>query len=280
MADLLASLRNVFGQRPVGAVDARGERDLVGDVAPFVAAALVAWWTTVRPSAFGVAATWWTRTPGILALLGAGLIAMEIARGTRRLVTTILVVWIAPCALTWILGRQNATALSEPIEIFVGAIAWTAIGIVLMRPQAVAAPKGASGGRGPTIGAADDVARVAMREVEAEMMPGEPPPKLRPRHPMPRVASLALVVAGVLASIVGLSLARVGTNEPERAILARLAAAAGAIVLLSTAGDLVEVRYLNRAAPKPRKRLSRAMVSLAILALLVFIGLVLINRGD
>jgi hypothetical protein len=280
VADLFASLRNVFGQRPVGAVDARGERDLVGDVAPFVAAAIVAWWTTVRPAAFGVAATWWTRTPGILALVGGGIVAMEIARGTRRLVATILVAWVAPCALTWVLGRGNATALSEPIEVFVGAIAWTAIGIVLMRPQAVAAPKGASGGRGPTIGASDDVARVAMREVEAEMMPGEPPPKLRPRHPMPRLASLALIVAGVLASVVGLSLARVGTNEQERAILARLAAAAGAIVLLSTAGDLVEVRYLNRAVPKPRKRLSRAVVSLAILALLVFIGFVLINRGD
>jgi hypothetical protein len=280
VADLFASLRNVVGQRPMGAVDARGERDLVGDVTPFVAGALLAWWTTVRPAAFGVAASWWTRVPGILAVIGIALVAFEIVRGTRHLVATILAAWIFPCVLTWVAGRENATALSEPVEVFVGAIAWAAIGVVLMRPQAVAAPKGAQGARGPTIGAADDVARVAMREVEAEMTQGEPAQKLRPRHPMPRLAVTPLVVAAALCGAVGVLLLRVGTNETDRAIFARLVASAVAIVLLSTAGDLVEVRYLSRAAPKPKKRLSRALVPLAVLALLVFVGLVLLNRGD
>lgn len=280
MADLFGSLRNVVGQRPLGAVDARGERDWIGDVAPFAAAALIAWWTTVRPAAFGVGATWWTRGLGVAALLGVALVAVEIVRRTRHLVPTILGAFVVPCALAWVVGRENATALSEPIEVFVGAVAWAAIGVVLMRPMAVAAPRGAAGGRGPTIGAADDVARVVAREVEADLTRGEAQARLLPRHPMPAIAALPLVAAALLAGAVGVLLARVGTNEPERAILARMVAAGVAIAMLSTAGDLVEVRYLARKPGSPGRRLRRALVPLAILLVVVLAGLLLAGRGD
>lgn len=281
MADLFASLRNAVAQRPIGATDARGERDLVGDTMPFVAASLIAWWTTVRPAGFGVGASWLTRAPAVLALIGVAATAYGIVRGTRFHVALLLGGFVAPCALTWLLGRENATALSEPLEILVGAIGWTALGVVLMRPQAVSAPKGAEGGRGPTIGAADDVARVAMREVEAEFIREEPQPRLQPRQKQPALASLPLFTAAALACAIGVMVVRVGSNEPERAILARITGAAVAIAMLSTAGDLVEVRYLSRRPATVRTRLSRAMWALAGLVLLIFIGVIFIaGRGD
>ena len=277
MAGLFGSLRNQVGQR---SLEMGADRDRIGDVAPFAAAALIAWWTTVRPAALGADATWWTRGAGLAALLGVALVVVEIVRGARRLVATILATFVLPCAVTWAVGRDNATALSEPIEIFVGAVAWAAIGVVLMRPRAVAAPIGAAGGGGPTIGAADDVARVVAREVEADLSRGEPQARLLARHPLPRFASIALLAGALLVGAIGLLLARVGSNEPERAILARMVAAGVAIALLSTAGDLVEVRYLARQPVKPRRRLQRAMIPLALLALLAFVGFLLLGRGE
>jgi hypothetical protein len=281
VADLRASFRNVFGARPLGAVDARGERDLVGDLTPFVFGALVAWWTTVRPAAFGVGGTWPTRIAAGCAVAGIAATAGGIVRGTRYFVPLVVAAFILPCAITWFLGRESATALSEPLEIFVGAVAWTTLGIVLMRPQAVAAPTGAAGSRGPTIGAGDDVARVAMREVEAEFAREEPQARLTPRQKQPRLAALPLIVAAIIASCIGIMVVRIGTNEPERAILARIAGAAVVIAVLSTAGDLVEVRYLTRKPPKPRTRLQRTLVTFAVLAVLAFIGFVFIaGRGE
>ena len=128
MADVLASLRTVFGQRQMAA----GERDLVGDTAPFVAASLVAWWTTVRPAAFGLTATWATRAPAVVAIAGIALTATVIVRGMRYLIAIALASFVLPCAVTWVLGPENATALSDPWEVFVGAIAWTVWTIVLV----------------------------------------------------------------------------------------------------------------------------------------------------
>jgi hypothetical protein len=248
-------------------------RDPIRDVIPVAAATLVAWWTTVRPAGFFPGATWPPKIAAALAMLGIVGASVAIMRGRQGLVWILIAGFVAPSTLAWILGPQSATALAEPVEVFVGAIAWTAVGLVLIRPQAVAAPRGAEGGRGPTIGAGDDAARVAMKELDAALV-HDPPPKLVPRHPIARLASLPIYVAVALAAIVAMQVVRVASNVPDRAVLARIAGAAIAIALLSAAGDLVEVRYLARQQAKPRSRLQRALTAFAILAVLTFIWFV------
>jgi len=234
----------------------------------------------VRPAAFTVGSTLGdklfslgtaARVTAVLAAFGIFLSGMCIVRRWRNFVAIVLGTFVVPCTATWILGPESATALSEPLEVLLGAIGWTTLGIVLMRPQAVAVPRGAEGGRGPTIGAGDDLARVTMKEVEAEFAPQEPAQKLTPRQKQPGLAAAPVVIAAILSALVGWQVMRVGTNVPDRAVLARIVGAACAIALLSTAGELVEVRYLTRKVPKAKTRLQRAMVALAILGLLVFI---------
>lgn len=253
------------------------DRDPIRDAIPVAAATLVAWWTTVRPAGFFPGATWPPKLAASLAVLGIVAAAAAIMRGQKGLVTILIIGFLLPSATAWVLGPQGATALAEPVEVFVGAIAWTAVGLVLIRPQAVAAPRGAEGGAGPTIGAGDDVARMAMKELDAALV-REPPPKLVPRHPIARLGSLPLYVAVALAAIVAMQVVRVGSNVPDRAVLARIAGAAIAIALLSAAGDLVEVRYQARQPAKPRSRLHRAMVALAVIALLAFIWFVWLGK--
>lgn len=254
------------------------ERDRVRDVVPVVAATLVAWWTTVRPAGYFPGSTWPPKIAATLAVIGIVAAGAVIMRGGRGLVAILIAGFLVPSAAAWVLGQQSATALADPIEVFVGAVAWTAVGLVLIRPQAVAAPRGASGGAGPTIGASDDVARMAMKELDAALVKESPPPKLVPRHPLARLGSLPLYVAVGLAAIVAMQIVRVGSNVPDRAVLARIVGAAIAIALVSTAGDLVEVRYLARKEAKPRSRLQRALVALAILGLLAFLWFVWLGR--
>lgn len=248
------------------------------DVVPLVAAMAVAWWTTVRPAGWFPGAAWPQRAITLLALGGALASAWTLMRGARHLVVVVLAGFVAPCAFAWVIGPEGATSLSEPIEVFVGAVAWTTLGVLLIRPQAVYVPRGAEGGGGPTIGAADDVARVAMKELDAAIVREEPPPKLVPRAPMPRWASLPLYFAAVLAGVVALQIVRVGSNVPDRAVLARMVGAACAIALLSTAGDLVEVRYLTRRTPKARTRFQRAARAIIGLAVLAFVYFLVIGR--
>ncbi len=258
--------------------DSAHSRDASRDVAPLVAATLVAWWTTVRPAGFFPGNSWSPRIAAGLAVAGVVVAAVAILRGSRHVVAIVLAGFVLPAAVAWVLGPESATALSEPIEVFVGMIAWAAIGVLLLRPQAVAAPRGAEGGRGPTIGAGDDVARMAMKELDAALVREEPKPVLAPRAKMPRLASLPLYAAVGLASLVALQIVRVGTNVPDRAVLARIVAAAVALALLSAAGDLVEVRYLERRAPAPRTRLQRALAAFAVLAVLALVYFLLVGR--
>jgi hypothetical protein len=253
------------------------ERDAIRDAIPVVAATLVAWWTTVRPAGYFPGATWPPKIAATLAVLGIIAAAAAILRGRKALVAILIAGFVIPSAAAWLLGPQSATALAEPVEVFVGAIAWTAVGLVLIRPQAVAAPRGSEGGRGPTIGAGDDAARVAMKEIDAALV-HDPPPKLTPRHPIARLASLPLYAAIALAAIVSMQVVRVASNVPDRAVLARIAGAAIAIALLSAAGDLVEVRYLARQVARPRSRLQRAMAALAALAFLTFLWFVWLGK--
>jgi hypothetical protein len=261
---------------------ARQARDPISDTLPLVLSATAAWWTTVRAGSFGPTATWITRVPALVALVGIAFGALAIVRGSRRYVWIVLGGFVVPSAAAWLLSPDPAsnalagTALLEPIELFLGALAWTTLGLVLMRPHAVVVPRGAQGGRGPTIGAGDDVSRIAMREVEAELRPEEPTMRLLPRHVLPRLAVLPLWAAIALTAVAAYQLVRVAT--PDRAILARLAAAAIAIALFGTASDLVEVRYLARARPTSSTRLSRAGVTLAVVVLLAVVGFVLIGR--
>jgi hypothetical protein len=112
-----------------------------------------------------------------------------------------------------------------------------------------------------------------MKELDAALV-HDPPPKLVPRHPIARLASLPLWVAIALAAIVSMQVVRGGSHVPDRAVLARIAGAAIAIALLSAAGDLVEVRYLARQPAKPKSRLQRAVTALAVIAVLAFIWFV------
>jgi hypothetical protein len=253
-------------------------RDPSRDVVPLVAAMAVAWWTTVRPAGFFPGAAWPQRATAGLAIVGVIAATWTLMRGARHLVTVVLAGFLFPCAITWLIGPEAATALSEPIEVFVGAIAWTTLGVLLIRPSAVAIPRGSEGGGGPTIGASDDVARMAIKELDAALVKEEPPPKLTPRTTMPRWASLPLYLGAALAAAVALQIVRVGSNLPDRAVLARMVGAACAIALLSTAGDLVEVRYQSRRVPKARTRLQRAGRAIVGLAVLAFVYFVLIGR--
>ncbi len=253
------------------------ERDPLRDVAPLAAAAAVAWWTTVRPSGFMPAATLPSKIAAIVAVLGIAAACFAVVRGLRRVAAIVLAGFVLPSAVAWVVGPEGATALADPIEVLVGAIAWTTLGVILIRPQAVAIPRGAEGGGGPTIGAADDVARMAIKELDAALV-HEPPPKLAPRSPMPRLAALPLWTAVALSFAVAFPIARIGSNVPDRAVLARIVGAAVAIALLSTAGDLVEVRYLVRRAPAPSTRLQRALVAFAFLVLLGFVWFVALGR--
>jgi len=255
----------------------RGERDATRDLVPVVAATLVAWWTTVRPAGFFPGATWPSKLAAVLAVLGIVAASIVILRRGRGLSAILLGGFVVPSAIAWLLGQEAATALADPIEVFVGAVAWTTVGLVLIRPQAVAIPRGAEGGRGPTIGAGDDVARVAMKELDAALV-REEPPKLTPRQPTPRLASLPLWIAGTLTAVVAMQTVRVASNVPDRAVLARIAGAAIAIGLLSTAGDLVEVRYLGRKPPAPRTRLHRALTAFSVLLVLGFIWFAWLGR--
>lgn len=254
------------------------ERDRVRDVVPVVAATIVAWWTTVRPAGYFPGSTWPPKLAATIAFLGIVAAATTIVRGGRGLAAILMAGFIVPSAAAWILGPQSATALADPIEVFVGAVAWTAVGLVLIRPQAVAAPRGAEGGRGPTIGAGDDVARVAMKEIDAALVREDPPPKLVPRHPIARTASIPLYVGVGLTAMVAMQIVRVGSNVPDRAVLARIVGAAIAIALLSAAGDLVEVRYLARKPPRVRTRFQRSLVALSVLGLLAFVWFVWLGR--
>lgn len=254
------------------------ERDRVRDVVPVVAATIVAWWTTVRPAGFFPGSTWPPKTAAAIAFLGIVLAGATIVRRGRGLAAILMGGFIVPSAAAWVLGPQSATALADPIEVFVGAVAWTAVGLVLIRPQAVAAPRGAEGGRGPTIGAGDDAARVAMKEIDAALVKEDPPPKLVPRHPIARTASIPLYVGVGLAAMVAMQIVRVGSNVPDRAVLARIVGAAIAIALLSAAGDLVEVRYLARKPPRVRTRIQRSLIAMAVIALLVFVWFVWLGR--
>lgn len=249
------------------------ERDAIRDVIPVAAATFVAWWTTVRPAGYFPGAPWAPKLAASIAVLGIVAAAAAILRGRKALVAILIAGFIVPSAAAWLLGPEGATALAEPVEVFVGAIAWTAVGLVLIRPQAVAAPRGAEGGRGPTIGSGDDAARVAMKELDAALV-HDPPPKLVPRHPIARLASLPLYVAVALAAVVAMQVVRVASNVPDRAVLARIAGAAVAIALLSAAGDLVEVRYLARKTARVRSRFQRALTALAVLAVLAFLWFV------
>lgn len=254
------------------------ERDRVRDVVPVIAATIVAWWTTVRPAGYFPGSTWPPKIAATIAILGVIAAAATILRGGRYLVAILMGGFVVPSAAAWLLGPQAATALADPIEVFVGAVAWTAVGVVLIRPQAVAAPRGAGGGAGPTIGAADDVARMAMKELDAALVKEDPPPKLVPRHPIGRTASLPLYVAVGLAAVVAMQIVRVGSNAPDRAVLGRIVGAAVAIALLSAAGDLVEVRYLARKEARVRTRFQRALTAFGILALLAFVWFVWLGR--
>lgn len=262
-------------------MQAAQDRDRLRDALPVAAATLVAWWTTVRPAGYFPGATWPPRIAATLAVLGILAAGAVILRGGRGLVAILIAGFVVPSAAAWLLGPQSATALAEPVEVFVGAIAWTAVGLVLIRPQAVAAPRGAEGGAGPTIGASDDVARMAMKELDAALvrdLSPPPPPKLVPRHPLPRLGALPLWVAVGLAAAVAMQIVRVGSNVPDRAVLARVVGAAIAIALVSTAGDLVEVRYMARTPPKPRTRLQRSLTALAVLALMAFLWFVWLGK--
>src|SRR5687768_102032 len=99
------------------------ERDRVRDVVPVVAATLVAWWTTVRPAGWFPGATWPPRIAASLAMLGILAAALVILRGGRGLAVILIGGFLVPSAAAWILGPQSATALAEPVEVFVGAIA-------------------------------------------------------------------------------------------------------------------------------------------------------------
>lgn len=256
----------------------RGERDTTRDLVPVAASTLVAWWTTVRPAGFFPGSTWLPRLAALLALAGILAATFVIVRRTRGLSAILLGGFVVPSALAWLLGQEAATALADPIEVFVGAVAWTTVGLLLIRPQAVAIPRGAEGGQGPSIGAGDDAARVAMKELDAAMIHEDPPPKLTPRQPTPRLASLPLWSAAVLTALVAMQSLRVASNVPDRAVLARMAAAAVAIGLLSTAGDLVEVRYLGRKESTPKTRLQRSLGALAALGLLMVLAMVWLRQ--
>jgi hypothetical protein len=281
VAGTFANLRSAITQR---SGREQAERDTVGDTLPLATAAVVAWWTTVRPAAFFPGSTWQETTPSRAAALvaAAGIVisAFAIVRGARHFVAIAIGSFLVPCAVTWILGPESATALSEPLEVLLGGIGWTTFGIVLMRPQAVAVPRGAEGGRGPSIGAGDDLARVTMKDLEFELAAQEPVVKLQPRQKQPRLAALPVVVAGLIAALVGWQVMRVAPSAPDRAVLARIVGAACAIALLSTAGDVVEARYLTRKVPKPRSRLQRSMISLAAVVILAFIHFVAFGGRD
>ncbi len=260
-------------------MQAAQDRDRLRDALPVAAATLVAWWTTVRPAGYFPGATWPPRIAATLAVLGILAAGAVIIRGGRGLVAILIAGFVVPSAAAWILGPQSATALADPVEVFVGAIAWTAVGLVLIRPQAVAAPRGAEGGAGPTIGASDDVARMAMKELDAALVKdASPPPKLVPRHPLPRLGALPLWVAVGVAAAVAMQIVRVGSNVPDRAVLARMVGAAIAIALVSTAGDLVEVRYQARKPPPSKTRLQRSLTALAILVVLAFLWFVWLGK--
>ena len=256
----------------------RGD-SLLRELGPMVVAALVAWWTTVRPAGLYTGSPWPPRVAATMAGLGIVVIAVVLSRGIRLLVPVVLAAFVLPSAAAWVLGPTSPTTLAEPIEVLVGALAWTTIGIVLIRPQAVAVPKGSEGGGGPTIGAGDDIARVAMRELDA-MVDDEPPPRLHPRHPLPRLGQLPLWVAAALSGMVTYALLRLppGANAPERALLARTVGTACVIALLSAGGELVEVRYLARKRPSGRTRLSRTGGAIVALALLAFVWMVFLGR--
>jgi hypothetical protein len=254
------------------------EQAVTWDVIPVIAATMVAWWTTVRPAGYFPGSTWPPKIAATLAILGIVAAAATIVRQGKFLVAILIGGFVVPSAAAWLLGAQAATALADPIEVFVGGVAWTAVGLVLIRPQSVAAPIGAAGGRGPTIGAADDVARMAMKELDAALVKEDPPPKLVPRHPIARLAALPLYVAVGLAAIVAMQIVRVGSSVPDRAVLARIVGAAIAIALLSAAGDLVEVRYLARKEARVRTRFQRALTAIAVLILLGFIWFVWLGK--
>jgi hypothetical protein len=248
-------------------------RDWFGDLAPFTAAALVAWWTTVRPSGWYPGAAPSSRWAAGVALVGIVVVGVGIVLRRRHFWTTVMLCFIAPSIVAWVLGPEQSTALLEPLELFVGAMAWSAVGILLIRPQAVAIPRGAEGGAGPSIGAGDDAARVLMRTLDDG---GEPPPPLVPRHAMPRLGPLPLWIGAIAASMVAYQVLRVSSNVPERAVLARTVAAAATIGLFGVAGDLAEVRYSSRVRPKSRTRGGRALVAFAVLAVMIVVGLLLL----
>jgi hypothetical protein len=264
-----------------------GPRDWFGEVVPFAAAATIAWWTTVRPAGWFPGAPAPARWSASAALVGlaVAVVALAIgARPTRRAgapsatppswALTFLA-FIVPSTAAWLLGPEQSTSLLEPVELFVGALAWVAIGVLLIRPQSVVAPDGAEGDRGPSIGAGDDAARWGSRAFDES---AEPPPALTARHAMPRWASLPLWIAGAAIASIAYQLLAVSSNVPERAVLARACGAAAAIALFGAAGDLAEVRYLSRARPRTRTRFQRATLALLVVAVALVLGWLLFPK--
>ena len=257
---------------------AERDRDPLADTAPLLGAALVAWWTTVRSSGFSYAGTAPAKVAAVLALVGVAASSVAVYRRHRFAYAFVLVGFIVPAAAAWLLGPQGATALLDPMEIFVGGLAWALFGVVVIRPQAVAVPRGSEGGRGPSIGTTDDAARVMMRALDDQLADPKAKFVLSPRKPTPRWASFPALVGALACTAVAYQVSRVGTNFVDRAILARTVGAGSMLVLLATAGDLVEARYTARKRSPPRSRMQRAGLAIATAIVVGAVGYVTILR--
>jgi hypothetical protein len=255
------------------------DRDPLADTAPLAGAALVAWWTTVRPSGTSFAATEPAKFAASLAFLGVGVATIAVHRRVRNAHAIALAAVVVPAAAAWLFGPESASALLDPIEIFVGALAWALFGVIVIRPRAVVVPRGADAALGPAIGAADDAARVTLQSLDDPSTSGPVAP-LTSRRPLPSWASTPMLVAsiGTLAFLVEVS--RVATTVVERAVLVRACATAAALILFTTAGALMEARYSARKPAPARSRLQRAGLSMAVALAVGAVGWLLLLRGN
>lgn len=255
------------------------DRDPLADTAPLAGAALVAWWTTVRPAGTSFAATQPAKFAAALAFAGIGVAAAAVHRRVAHAHAIALAAVVLPAAVAWWLGPESASALLDPVEIFVGALGWTLFGVVVIRPRAVVVPRGADAGLGPAIGAGDDAARVTLQSLDDGAVAGPIAP-LTPRRPLPAWASTPMIVAsvGVLAFLV--ETARVATTVVERAVLIRACATAASLLLFTTAGALMESRYGARKEAPARSRLQRAGLAVAVALAVGAVGWLLLLRGN
>ncbi|MFI5303035.1 MAG: hypothetical protein ACHREM_33510, partial [Polyangiales bacterium] len=247
------------------------DRDPLADTAPLAGAALVAWWTTVRPSGTSFAASDPAKISALFALAGVVVAAVAIHRRQPRAHLVALGAVVVPAIATWLLGPDNASALLDPIEILVGALAWMLFGVIVIRPRSVVVPRGADASLGPAMGAGDSVARVPMQLLDDAARAGPAAP-LTPRRTMPRWASTPMLVASVGALAFLVEASRVATTVVERAVLARACATGAALVLFTTAGALMEARYVARKGSPARSRLSRAGLSIVVVLVVGGIG--------